>query len=414
MTEDKHDLYASDSDDFLGALLDDDPIELYENAPCGYLSTLPDGTIVKANRTFLTWTGFERDDLVGRRRLQELFPVGDRIYYETHWAPLLRMQGTVREIAIELVARDGARLPVLANAVLERDAEGHPQVVRTVLFDARERRAYEQELVAARDRAEAAETRARELARTLQGMFLPPTALEIPGYDVAGVYRPAGDGGEIGGDFYDVFPTGPASHAILLGDVSGKGAAAAVVTALVRHVVRGEMLRGGGPAAALAVAHEAVRHAHPDHFCTAVVTQFDVSAESGDGGCRIASAGHHLPLIAAGRATRDVGVGGSILGLLDTVDVEDVTFRLGPDETLVLYTDGITEARAPDGTFFGDERLEATVLRPAPDAAAVAQHLADAAIDFQDGITRDDIAVVVVRRARSPHPGVSAPTVGSA
>ncbi|MDQ4096246.1 MAG: PAS domain-containing protein, partial [Actinomycetota bacterium] len=73
MTEDDQVLLTSDSADFLGALLDDDPIELYENAPCGYLSTLPDGTIVKANQTFLAWTGFDRDELVGRRRLQELF-----------------------------------------------------------------------------------------------------------------------------------------------------------------------------------------------------------------------------------------------------------------------------------------------------------------------------------------------------
>jgi sigma-B regulation protein RsbU (phosphoserine phosphatase) len=259
VTEDDQDLLPSDSADFLGALLDDDPIELYENAPCGYLSTLPDGTIVKANQTFLAWTGFDRDELVGRRRLQELFPVGDRIFYETHWAPLLRMQGAVREIAVELIGRDGGRLPVLTNAVLKRNGEGHPQLIRTVVFDARERRSYEQELVAARGRAEAAEARARELAETLQAMFRPPTTLEIPGLEIAGVYRPAGDGAEIGGDFYDVFPTGPTSHAILLGDVSGKGAPAAIVTALVRHVVRAELLRGASPAAVLAVAHDAVQ-----------------------------------------------------------------------------------------------------------------------------------------------------------
>jgi sigma-B regulation protein RsbU (phosphoserine phosphatase) len=400
VTENDADLYTSDSDDFLGALLDDDPIELYENAPCGYLSTLPDGTIVKANQTFLSWTGFDREELVGRRRLQELFPVGDRIFYETHWAPLLRMQGTVREIAVELVGRAGDRLPVLANAVLKRDPDGHPQVVRTVLFDARERRTYEQELVAARDRAEAAEARARELATTLQEMFLPPTALEIPGFDVAGVYRPAGDGAEIGGDFYDVFPTGPTSHAILLGDVSGKGAAAAVVTALVRHVVRAELLRGAGPAASLTVAHHAVRHAHPEHFCTAVVACIDGETSDDDGGgwC-VASAGHHLPLITDGEGIEPVGITGTILGLLDTIDVEDVTFRLAAGQRMVLYTDGITEARAPDGRFFGEEGLEAILRgRTSGSAADLAGELAEAAVAFQDGVTRDDIAVVAVHR----------------
>ncbi len=409
MTEDEQDLVPSDSTDFLGALLDDDPIELYENAPCGYLSTLPDGTIVKANQTFLAWTGFERDDLVGRRRLQELLPVGDRIFYETHWAPLLRMQGTVREIAVDLIGHDGGRLPVLTNAVLKRDDQGHPQLIRTVVFDARERRSYEQELVAARDRAEAAEARARELAETLQAMFRPPTALEIPGLDIAGVYRPSGDGAEIGGDFYDVFPTGPTSHAILLGDVSGKGASAAVVTALVRHVVRAELLRGASPAAVLAVAHDAVRHAYPDHFCTAVLAHVETA---GDGDWRVASAGHHLPLRTDGRSIERIGTTGTILGLLDTIEVQDSTFILDHGETLVFYTDGITEARAEDGTFFGEERLEEAVLdRASEPALGLARGLTDAAIGFQDGVTRDDIAVVAVRR---PFPQAAVPQGGPA
>jgi phosphoserine phosphatase RsbU/P len=395
VSEDDRDLLDFDSADFLGALLDDDPMELYENAPCGYLSTLPDGTIVKANQTFLAWTGFDRDELVGRRRLQELFPVGDRIFYETHWAPLLRMQGTVREIAVELIGRDGGRLPVLTNAVLKRNGEGEPQLIRTVVFDARERRSYERELVIARDRAEAAEARARELAETLQAMFRPPTTLEIPGFDIAGVYRPAGDGAEIGGDFYDVFPTGSTSHAILLGDVSGKGAPAAIVAALVRHVVRAELLRGASPAAVLAVAHDAVRHAHPDHFCTAVLAHVE-TADGGD--WRLASAGHHLPLLTDGRAVRRVGTTGTILGLLETIDVQDTTFVLNQGEALAFYTDGITEARAEDGTFFGEGRLEEAVLRHASGPALrLARGVADAAIEFQNGDTRDDIAIIAVR-----------------
>ena len=403
MTEEEADLFSSDSEDFLGALVDDDPKELYENAPCGYVSTLPDGTIVKANATFMAWTGFVRHELIGRKQLQELFPVGDRIFYETHWAPLLRMQGTVREIAVELVTRDGRRLPVLTSAVLKRDPNGHPLTVRVVLFDARERRSYEHELLAARDRAEEAEERARELAQTLQAMFLPPTALHIPGHDVAGVYRPAGDGSEVGGDFYDVFPTGPNGHAVVLGDVSGKGAAAAVVTALVRHVVRAEMLRSGGgsPAAALAVAHEAVRHAYPEQFCTAVLAAVTTDAHGGGGAYwRVASAGHHLPLLTDGKVVRRVGSSGTILGLLDTIDVEDADFTLDAGDAVVCYTDGITEARAADGSFFGERRLEQALRSIRRESAdRVANAIADEAISFQHGDTRDDIAVVVARRA---------------
>lgn len=94
-------------DPFYAALVEDDPEELYDNAPCAYLSTLPDGTIVKVNRTFLGWTGYDRASLVGHRRFQELLAPGDRIFHETHFSPLLRLQGQVREIAVEVVCRQG-------------------------------------------------------------------------------------------------------------------------------------------------------------------------------------------------------------------------------------------------------------------------------------------------------------------
>ena len=92
---------------------DDDPGELYEQAPCGYLTTLPDGTIVKVNETFLSWTGYRRADLVGRRRFRDLLSPGGRIYHETHYAPLLTMQDDVHEVAFDVVCADGRRLPTL-------------------------------------------------------------------------------------------------------------------------------------------------------------------------------------------------------------------------------------------------------------------------------------------------------------
>src|SRR5580658_3978242 len=122
---------------FYSALADDDPAELYDNAPCGYLSALPDGTIIKANATFLTWTGYDRDKLVGRRRFQDLLATGDRIFYETHAAPMLFMQGMLREIAVEVIGASGLRLPMLMNALLKRDDDGQPLVIRAVMFDAR-------------------------------------------------------------------------------------------------------------------------------------------------------------------------------------------------------------------------------------------------------------------------------------
>ena len=139
------------------ALLEEDAEELYEHAPAGYVSSLPGGVIVKVNATLLSWTGHAREDLVGRR-FHDLLAPGARIYYETHYAPLLQMQGSVREIAVELVCADGSRLPVRLNSTLIRDDAGAPRVVRTTVFNASDRRRYERELLRARTDAE---TRAR-------------------------------------------------------------------------------------------------------------------------------------------------------------------------------------------------------------------------------------------------------------
>lgn len=131
--------------------------ELYEEAPCGYLSTDPDGRIVRVNRTLLRWTGYTEEQLVGQRRFVDLLTAGGRIYHETHYAPLLRMQGSVREIAFDLRCADGTTLPILVNSTLKNDADGRPLIVRTMLFDARHRREYERELLRARERAERAD-----------------------------------------------------------------------------------------------------------------------------------------------------------------------------------------------------------------------------------------------------------------
>jgi PAS domain S-box-containing protein len=130
--------------------------ELFDGAPCGYLSTQPDGTIVRANRTFLSMSGYTREQLVGRMTFQSLLTVPGRIYYDTHVRPLLHMQGFVRELAFDLSRADEHTLPVVLNAVLKKNAEGEPLLVRLTVFDATDRRQYERELLKARRSAELA------------------------------------------------------------------------------------------------------------------------------------------------------------------------------------------------------------------------------------------------------------------
>lgn len=141
--------------------------DLFENAPCGYVSTRPDGRITKINRTLGTWLGYECDQLEGKR-FQDLLNIAGKIYYETHFAPLLRMQGFFNEVALDLVGQAGQSVPVLVNAVERRDESGQVQFIRITVFNASDRRRYERALLEARRTAEAAGEQLRELNRTLE------------------------------------------------------------------------------------------------------------------------------------------------------------------------------------------------------------------------------------------------------
>jgi sigma-B regulation protein RsbU (phosphoserine phosphatase) len=138
-----------------GDLSADDLEDLFEHAPCGYLSTDKDGRILRANQTFAQWTGFASATLVGRR-FADLLPIVGKIFYETHCAPMLHMQGGFSEIALDITRADGVKMPTLVNAV-ERKGEGaRPTFFRFTIFNATERRMYEGDLLAARDIAQAA------------------------------------------------------------------------------------------------------------------------------------------------------------------------------------------------------------------------------------------------------------------
>jgi sigma-B regulation protein RsbU (phosphoserine phosphatase) len=380
---------------FTAALLDDDPTALYERAPCGYLSSTPDGTIVKVNQTFLTLTGFARSDLVGRRTFAELLSPGGRIYHETHYSPMLRMHGTAREIALDIVRADGERLPVLVNAVLERDASGDPVVVRTAVFDATDRRRYEQELLLAKERAEASEVRATSLARTLQQTLIPPTPPQIRGLDIAAVYQPAGAGEEVGGDFYDIFEAGPGDWVVALGDVCGKGVEAAVVTALARHTIRAAAVNERSPSGILATLNEVLLGSDTDRFCTVALVR--LVQVDGIWRSTICRAGHPPPLLTVGGGEpTPVAPTGSLLGIFAEPRLHDTDVELPSGARLLLYTDGVTEARAGKA-FFGDERLRSAAHRPRATARDIAGGLLDEIARFQLGELSDDVAIVAIR-----------------
>lgn len=379
---------------FCDALVDDDPEELYDRAPCGYLSTTPDGVIVKVNQTLLTLTGFERTDLVGERTFAELLSPGGQIYHETHFAPLLRMQGRAREIALDLVRKDGSRLPVLVNAILEFDDAGGPRVIRTAVFDATDRREYERELLRAKSRAEESEARARALAQTLQQTLIPPTPPEIPGLSVAAAYRPAGDGSEVGGDFYDVFQIRSGKWIVVIGDVRGKGVEAAVVTALARHTIRAAAVDGRPPSEVLRVLNDVLIQNESERFCTVACVQLTQKVD--DWTAALSSAGHPLPLLRQPSGPLlTMGRPGTLLGVVADPELSDTRVTLTSGDLLLLFTDGVTEART-NGDLYGDERLEVVMTAAEPTAGGVVAAVLDDVLRYQQGQARDDIALVAL------------------
>jgi phosphoserine phosphatase RsbU/P len=303
------------------------------------------------------------------------------------------MHGTVREIALDIVTADGRRLPALVNSVLDHAQDGTPLVIRTAVFDATERRSYERELVAAKQRAEAAEAQANAVARTLQQTLLPPAIPEIPGLHVSAAFQPAGTGAELSGDFWDVFEVGPDDWLVVAGDVCGKGVEAAVVSALARHTVRAAAVRTGSSTEILETLNTVLLGHDSDRYLTAVVLR--LRRDDGRWSCTACAAGHPLPLLRRAGAATPVGRPGSVVGLFPDPTFTEVPTDLVPGDALVLYTDGITEARAPEGAFFGEERLRRAVERH-PAAAGFAEAVLGEALAFQRREPRDDAAVVVV------------------
>ncbi|WP_328480359.1 SpoIIE family protein phosphatase [Streptomyces sp. NBC_00377] len=408
------------SDAVFAALLEDSAEELYESAPCGYLSTLMDGTIAKINNTLLSWLGLERDAVVGRMRFTDLLTVGGKLYHETHFAPLLRMQGRIGGIALEMKQADGARTPVLVSSVVKHGAIGEPLLIRTTVFDARDRRAYEEELLRgrkaaeeARRQAEADRARLQEALAVLQQSLLPATLSQVPGVETAAHYHTASPD-RLGGDFYDVFPVDGKRFAFFLGDVCGKGPQAAAVTSLTRYTLRAAALHDSDPVSALTtlnkVLHERYSADGDPRYCTAVFGVLEPDTETGQVAVRIASGGHPPVLVLRADGTADFlpTPGGLLVGVLADARFVTATTVLAAGDTLLLYTDGLTEARTGEdrGSLYGDDALRAFATEHAGRSPhAVVQALIGLLDDFGDGLDDDTALLALGVPATDPATG---------
>ncbi|MFJ9201199.1 PP2C family protein-serine/threonine phosphatase [Streptomyces flaveolus] len=404
------------------ALLEDSAEELYESAPCGYLSTLMDGTIAKINSTLLDWLGLERQAVVGRMRFTDLLTVGGKLYHETHFAPLLRMQGKISGIALEVKQADGGRIPVLVSSAVKRGGTGEPLLIRTTVFDARDRRAYEEELLRARKAAEEARkeaeadrARLQDALAVLQQSLLPATLTPVPGMEAAVHYRAASPD-RLGGDFYDLFPLDGRRFAFFLGDVCGKGPQAAAVTSLTRYTLRAAALHDPEPVSALTtlnkVLHERYTGGDP-RYCTVIYGILDTDPATGRVTVRIASGGHPPAVVLRADGTAEFlpTPGGLLVGVLPDAAFATATTVLGDGDTLLLYTDGLTEARTGGdrAMLFGDDALLEFATRQAGRSPqALIQALTGLLDDFGDGLDDDTALLALGVPASDPQTRTSA------
>jgi PAS domain S-box-containing protein len=234
-------------------------------------------------------------------------------------------------------------------------------------------------------------------ARALQHSLLPPVLPAIPGLEVASRFRPAGSG-EVGGDFYDLFEVGDGGWALVVGDVCGKGPDAAAVTALARYTIRAAAMQRSYPSHILTLLNEAMlrQQAPQADFCTVALGRFEVHGDRTV--LVLATAGHPLPLLlTADGDVRTIGKPGALLGVLEDPDLRDEAFELGPDDVVVFYTDGVTEAGAPHRVLDPDALRELVASSRDLGPSALATRIEAEALSAAGGELRDDVAILVAR-----------------
>jgi PAS domain S-box-containing protein len=236
----------------------------------------------------------------------------------------------------------------------------------------------------------------RKTARTLQESLLPPQLPAIRRLELGARFRPAGAGMEVGGDFYDIFEAAPDQWAIAIGDVCGKGAEAAALTALTRYTVRTAAMYEDEPRGVLRVLNQALLRQRGDfRFTTLVFCLIDLSA--GRPVLRASCGGHPRPLLLRPAGTAEaVGPVGPLLGVLPDAEFHEQQVTLEPDDVLVLYTDGLTDALAPERILDETALLGELAQCGGLGAGEVSQRLERFALgERETRVPRDDIALVV-------------------
>jgi serine phosphatase RsbU (regulator of sigma subunit) len=232
------------------------------------------------------------------------------------------------------------------------------------------------------------------VAQTLRSSLMPAALPRIPGLELESYFRPTGSGNEVGGDFYDVFGDESCCW-LIVGDVCGKGAEAAVLTAFVRNTAAAYTHDGSGPARVLRRVNEAMlNHDFEGRFATAILAR--LSFGPAGVGLTVAGAGHPPPLLSrADGSTQELGESGTLLGVFADARIGETSTTLMRGDSLTLYTDGLAEAQAP-GRFLSSDEMLGALARSAPGSARDAVGALLGLIDLSQG-ARDDIAILALR-----------------
>ena len=302
---------------------------------------------------------------------------------------VLREAGFTSACIVPLIARGRT----LGDVALATDAGSGRRLTRDVVPLAR---ALADRCAVALDNALAYRQR-DVVALSLQEELLPRDLPPIPGLDVSARYAAAGEGNDVGGDFYDVFPSVDGGWHVVIGDVVGKGPAAAAVTGLARHTLRAAAAYEGSPSALLRQLNHALLSEEPGRRLASVVCLRLVPSETSVA-VTVGVAGHPLPLLVSGDAgVREVGVHGPLLGVEEELPLSDTFDAMVAGDVLVLYTDGVIDARGPAG-MFGESRLRALLADSPSDAPSrVVKRIESAVLAASAGRLRDDLAVVALR-----------------
>lgn len=310
--------------------------------------------------------------------------------YTVSYRRVATAEGRDHELEYRMVAADGSKVWFQDLVYVDVGDDGAPRRLVGIMVDVTRRKRAEHVLWESRQRF-------ASLARTLQESLLPPTLPEIPRLEVAARYRSA-EGLDVVGDFYDLFEIGDGEWGVVMGDVCGKGAEAAALTALARHTARAAAMREPRPSGVLAQLNEAVlNHDAGERFCTAVYAR--IRPGPGSAALSLSCGGHPLPLVLrAGGRVESIGTPGTLLGLFEDADLADTAVALGPGDAAVFFTDGAIEAKRRR-VLLGEDRLRAIVstctgLR----AEEIVHRLDDAILAFQEESTpSDDLAIIVLR-----------------